>query len=192
MIKELRELIFDICDIDTSIDIEDIMEISKLNSVTETQVHELSKILQKINLRTEGSINWNPPSVNEITVEPEHVVEQNEEPMKENEDVHHERYASLYAAGGKKKMSLDVVLRASEFCSNYIRKHGTKTKIGYKISRLSLNVPLLQFLSEIDPKTRYTPVNVHDFLKGKTAGNITKDFFTVSDDVAAGTIIVPV
>jgi hypothetical protein len=37
MIKELKELIWDICSINTTIDIEDIMEVAKINPAVESQ-----------------------------------------------------------------------------------------------------------------------------------------------------------
>ena len=62
MIKELKELIWDICSINTTIDIEDVMEVAKINPAVESQLIELKRILQKINLRKEGTTCWTPPT----------------------------------------------------------------------------------------------------------------------------------
>lgn len=210
MIKELKELIWDICAINTSLDIEDVMEIAKLNPAIESQMVELKSILSKINLRKEGTTNWVPPTVNKVEIPTPVEVAPSPEPVPERDRLQLntiadetdlvieygitkerlESYLISYNDRNRKKMSFDTFIRSCIFVKGYIQHNGVKTADGsYKISRISLNNELLRYLSNIDPLTEYSLCNVSDFLRGKTLKVISKDFFQQSSDTAAACLI---
>lgn len=207
MIKELKELIWDICSVNTTIDIEDVMEVAKINPAVESQLIELKRILQKINLRKEGTTCWTPPAPQPIQKPEEPSVDPSSEGtdrlqlnrVEDRSDIiveygitkeRLESYLISYNDRNRKKMSFDTFIKACIFVKGYIINNGTRNSEGfYRIPRVSVNNELLSYLGNIDPLTDYSASNVADFLKGKTLSVISKDFFKQSEDHSASVLI---
>lgn len=207
MIKELKELIWDICSINTNIDIEDVMEVAKINPAVESQLIELKRILQKINLRKEGTTCWTPPTPQPVQKPEEPSVAPSSEGtdrlqlnrVEDKSDViveygitkeRLESYLISYNDRNRKKMSFDTFIKSCIFVKGYIINNGTRNSEGfYRIPRVSVNNELLSYLANIDPLTDYSTSNVADFLRGKTLNVISKDFFKQSEDHSASVLI---
>lgn len=207
MIKELKELIWDICSINTTIDIEDVMEVAKINPAVESQLIELKRILQKINLRKEGTTCWTSPAPQPVQKPEEPSVDPSSEGtgrlqlnrVEDKSDViveygitkeRLESYLISYNDRNRKKMSFDTFIKSCIFVKGYIINNGTRNSEGfYRIPRVSVNNELLSYLANIDPLTDYSASNVADFLKGKTLNAISKDFFKQSEDHSASVLI---
>lgn len=207
MIKELKELIWDICSVNTTIDIEDVMEVAKINPAVESQLIELKRILQKINLRKEGTTCWTPPAPQPIQKPEEPSVDPSSEGtdrlqlnrVEDRSDIiveygitkeRLESYLISYNDRNRKKMSFDTFIKACIFVKGYIINNGTRNSEGfYRIPRVSVNNELLSYLANIDPLTDYSASNVADFLRGKTLNVISKDFFKQSEDHSASVLI---
>lgn len=207
MIKELKELIWDICSVNTTIDIEDVMEVAKINPAVESQLLELKRILQKINLRKEGTTCWTPPAPQTVQKPEEPSVAPSSEAsdrlqlnrIEDKTDIiveygitkeRLESYLISYNDRNRKKMSFDTFIKACIFVKGYIINNGTRNSEGfYRIPRVSVNNELLSYLANIDPLTDYSASNVADFLRGKTLNVISKDFFKQSDDHSASVLI---
>ena len=179
MIKELKELIVDISNIDTSIDMDDIRMVSKLNPSIVDRILHVRDYLGDLNLPKEEKVT---PVVEQTTTHPE-------------EDIHSNEYSELLKLGLSQhtldtckavydskvskstKMSFDTLMKSCVFVHNYIIEHGAYFDNQYTIGRLLLNRELENYLSEIDPDKKYVPANIHDFLTTKNFKAVSTKFF---------------
>ena len=185
MIKELKELIVDISNIDTSIDMDDIRMVSKLNPSIVDRILHVRDYLGDLNIPKEEK------------VVPEVVLDQ-QTPATHTppeEDKHSNEYSELLKLGLSQhtldtckdvydskvskstKMSFDTLMKSCVFVHNYIIEHGAYFDNQYTIGRLLLNRELESYLSEIDPDKKYVPANIHDFLTTKNFKAVSTKFF---------------
>lgn len=179
MIKELKELIVDISNIDTSIDMDDIRMVSKLNPSIVDRILHVRDYLGDLNLPKEEKA---VPVVEQTTTTPE-------------EDIHSNEFTELLKLGLSQrtldtckavydskvskstKMSFGTLMKSCVFVHNYIIEHGAYFDNQYTIGRLLLNRELENYLSEIDPDKKYVPANIHDFLTTKNFKAVSTKFF---------------
>jgi hypothetical protein len=184
MIKELKELIVDISNIDTSIDMDDIRMVSKLNPSIVDRILHVRDYLGDLNLPKEEKVT---PVVVQTTT-PTYT-------SPEEEDIHSNEYSELLKLGLSQrtldtckavydskvskstKMSFDTLMKSCVFVHNYIIEHGAYFDNQYTIGRLLLNRELENYLSEIDPDKKYVPANIHDFLTTKNFKAVSTKFF---------------
>lgn len=182
MIKELKELIVDIANIDTSIDMDDIRMVSKLNPSIVDRILHVRDYLGDLNLAKEEPVT--PVVVdNQITTPPP------EEDIQDNEfsellklGVSQRTLDTCKAVYDSKvskttKMSFDTLIKSCVFVHNYIIQHGAYFDNQYTIGRLLLNRELEKYLTEIDPDKKYVPANIHDFLTTKNFKAVSTKFF---------------
>jgi len=183
MIKELKELIVDISNIDTSIDMDDIRMVSKLNPSIVDRILHVRDYLGDLNLPKEEKA---VPVVEQTTTPV---------PTTPEEDIHSNEFTELlklglsqrtldtckavydYKLSKTKKMSFDTLMKSCVFVHNYIIEHGAYFDNQYTIGRLLLNRELESYLSEIDPDKKYVPINIHDFLTTKSFKAVSTKFF---------------
>lgn len=179
MIKELKELIVDIANIDTSVDMDDIRMVSKLNPSIVDRILHVRDYLGDLNLPKEEKV----VPVEQITT-PSTV-----------EDIQDNEFSELLKLGVSQrtldtckavydskvskstKMSFDTLIKSCVFVHNYIVEHGAYFDNQYTIGRLLLNRELEKYLSEIDPDKKYVPANIHDFLTTKNFKAVSTKFF---------------
>lgn len=179
MIKELKELIVDIANIDTSIDMDDIRMVSKLNPSIVDRILHVRDYLGDLNLPKEEKV----VPVEQITT-PSTV-----------EDIQNNEFSELLKLGVSQrtldtckavydskvskttKMSFDTLIKSCVFVHNYIIQHGAYFDNQYTIGRLLLNRELEKYLSKIDPDKKYVPANIHDFLTTKNFKAVSTKFF---------------
>ena len=178
MIKELKELIVDIANIDTSVDMDDIRMVSKLNPSIVDRILHVRDYLGDLNLVKE-----------ETTVPVEQITPS---PVEDNQD---NEFSELLKLGVSQrtldtckavydskvskttKMSFDTLIKSCVFVHNYIIQHGAYFDNQYTIGRLLLNRELEKYLTEIDPDKKYVPANIHDFLTTKNFKAVSTKFF---------------
>ena len=177
MIKELKELIVDIANIDTSVDMDDIRMVSKLNPSIVDRILHVRDYLGDLNL------------VKEETTVPEQITPSPEEDNQDNEfsellklGVSQRTLDTCKAVYDSKvskttKMSFDTLIKSCVFVHNYIIQHGAYFDNQYTIGRLLLNRELEKYLTEIDPDKKYVPANIHDFLTTKNFKAVSTKFF---------------
>lgn len=179
MIKELKELIVDISNIDTSIDMDDIRMVSKLNPSIVDRILHVRDYLGDLNLPKEEKVT---PVVEQTTTTPEEDIHSNEftELLKLGLSQHTlDTCKAVYDSKVSKstKMSFDTLMKSCVFVHNYIIEHGAYFDNQYTIGRLLLNRELESYLSEIDPDKKYVPANIHDFLTTKNFKAVSTKFF---------------
>lgn len=179
MIKELKELIVDISNIDTSIDMDDIRMVSKLNPSIVDRILHVRDYLGDLNLPKEEKA---VPVVEQTTTTPEEDIHSNEftELLKLGLSQHTlDTCKAVYDSKVSKstKMSFGTLMKSCVFVHNYIIEHGAYFDNQYTIGRLLLNRELENYLSEIDPDKKYVPANIHDFLTTKNFKAVSTKFF---------------
>lgn len=175
MIKELKELIIDIANIDTSIDMDDIRMVSKLNPSIVDRILHVRDYLGDLNLPKEE------------TAVPEQITTHPEEDKNEFGELLRlgvsqrtlDTCKAVYDSKVSKttKMSFEVLIKSCVFVHNYIIQHGAYFDNQYTIGRLLLNRELDKYLTEIDPDKKYVPANIHDFLTTKNFKAVSTKFF---------------
>lgn len=189
MVRELRELIEDITNIDTSVDMDDIKMISALNTDIVSRILSVRDFLIELNLpKTEKKEL--PEAIHEAIKDPAteeiaeyHGLVKNDDPYAELKKLGLtqrtiEICQELYNARAKSaKMSFETVMKCALFVHNYVIEYGGFFNGTYTIGRLIVNRELEGFLKEADPNTRYIPANLYDFLASKNFKNITMKFF---------------
>lgn len=175
MIKELKELIVDIANIDTSVDMDDIRMVSKLNPSIVDRILHVRDYLGDLNLpKEETSV-----PVEQITP-PEEDKNEFSELLKLGVSQRTlDTCKSVYDSKVSKstKMSFDTLIKSCVFVHNYIVEHGAYFDNQYTIGRLLLNRELEKYLTEIDPDKKYVPANIHDFLTTKNFKAVSTKFF---------------
>lgn len=177
MIKELKELIVDIANIDTSIDMDDIRMVSKLNPSIVDRILHVRDYLGDLNLAKEET----SVPVEQITSPPEEE-DNNEFSELLKLGVSQRTLDTCKAVYDSKvskstKMSFDTLIKSCVFVHNYIIQHGAYFDNQYTIGRLLLNRELEKYLTEIDPDKKYVPANIHDFLTTKNFKAVSTKFF---------------
>ena len=185
MIKELKELIVDISNIDTSIDMDDIRMVSKLNPSIVDRILHVRDYLGDLNLPKEEK------AVPEVVLDQQTTTT----PPPKEEDIQQNEFSDLLKLGLSQrtldtckavydskvskstKMSFDTLMKSCVFVHNYIIEHGAYFDNQYTIGRLLLNRELESYLSEIDPDKKYVPANIHDFLTTKNFKAVSTKFF---------------
>lgn len=175
MIKELKELIVDIANIDTSVDMDDIRMVSKLNPSIVDRILHVRDYLGDLNLpKEETSV-----PVEQITP-PEEDKNEFSELLKLGVSQRTlDTCKAVYDSKVSKstKMSFDTLIKSCVFVHNYIVEHGAYFDNQYTIGRLLLNRELEKYLTEIDPDKKYVPANIHDFLTTKNFKAVSTKFF---------------
>lgn len=178
MIKELKELIVDIANIDTSIDMDDIRMVSKLNPSIVDRILHVRDYLGDLNLTKEETAL----PVEQITPSPVEDNQDNEFSELLKLGVSQRTLDTCKAVYDSKvskstKMSFDTLIKSCVFVHNYIIQHGAYFDNQYTIGRLLLNRELEKYLTEIDPDKKYVPANIHDFLTTKNFKAVSTKFF---------------
>lgn len=178
MIKELKELIVDIANIDTSIDMDDIRMVSKLNPSIVDRILHVRDYIGDLNLPKEET----PLPVEQITPSTVEDIQDNEFSELLKLGVSQRTLDTCKAVYDSKvskstKMSFDTLIKSCVFVHNYIIQHGAYFDNQYTIGRLLLNRELEKYLTEIDPDKKYVPANIHDFLTTKNFKTVSTKFF---------------
>lgn len=178
MIKELKELIVDIANIDTSIDMDDIRMVSKLNPSIVDRILHVRDYLGDLNLTKEETV----VPVEQIIPSPVEDIQDNEFSELLKLGVSQRTLDTCKAVYDSKvskttKMSFDTLMKSCVFVHNYIIQHGAYFDNQYTIGRLLLNRELEKYLTEIDPDKKYVPANIHDFLTTKNFKAVSTKFF---------------
>ena len=177
MIKELKELIVDISNIDTSVDMDDIRMVSKLNPSIVDRILHVRDYLGDLNLPKEET------AVHEQTTLPEEDIQQNEFSELLKLGISQRTLETCKAVYDSKvsksaRMTFDTLIKSCVFVHNYIIEHGMHTSDNqYTIGRLLLNKELKNYLAEIDPDKTYIPANIYDFLTTKNFKVVSTKFF---------------
>lgn len=179
MVRELKDLIIDISNIDTSIDMDDIRMVSKLNPSIVDSILHVRDYLGDLNLPKEETAT---PIFEQVTTPTEEDNQQNEfaELLKLGVSQHTlDMCKALYNSKVSKisKMSFNTLIKSCVFVHNYIIQHGAYFDNQYRIGRLLLNKELDAYLTEIDPDKKYIPANIHGFLTTKNFKSISTKFF---------------
>lgn len=183
MIKELKELIVDISNIDTSIDMDDIRMVSKLNPSIVDRILHVRDYLGDLNLpKEEKAVPVVEQTTTPVTTSPEEDIQQNEFSDLLKLGLSQRTLDTCKAVYDSKvskttKMSFDTLMKSCVFVHNYIIEHGAYFDNQYTIGRLLLNRELESYLSEIDPDKKYVPANIHDFLTTKNFKAVSTKFF---------------
>ena len=197
MVRELKEIVAELADIDTTVDIEDVQCIAGMMPDADVKIRALREFLLSLNIphveepETRLSESTTEPSVADVIEVLTQIYEPTPQKVTElplktatadsefkellelgfSESQLKELKALYDARKSSKKMSFVVCMKACKFVSDKLKA----SKVRVLKSKV---VPLLQeYLKMIDPTVEYNVCNVHDFLKGAALGNISKRFF---------------
>ena len=185
MVRELKEIVAELADIDTTVDIEDVQCIAGMMSDADIKIRALREFLMQLSIKAEPDADAEimqildrvyAPTPKTTTVIPLTTPSVDDD-IRELLDCGFSEeqilaMKKLYdARKTAKKMSFVVCMKTCKFVTDKLDNYKNRT-LKAKI------VPLLQeYLKVVDPNTEYLVCNVHDFLKGTTLGNISKNFF---------------
>ena len=192
MVRELKEIVTELADIDTTVDIEDVQCIASMLPDADVKIRALREFLTQLQIKTE------PETVPEVIQMLTKIYEPEPEttkvlPLKTADTEYMElremgfsdeqirELKQLYdSRKTAKKMSFVVCMKACKFVSDKLKA----SKVRVLKSKV---VPLLhEYLKMIDPTVEYNVCNVHDFLKGVALGNISKRFFKFESGYLVG------
>jgi hypothetical protein len=203
MVRELRELVETIANIDTTVDIEDIKAVASFSPDVDTKIKELRDFLTGLKIKpsfaaeliTGETVTVTEPLIVARQKQPEPAVEQTAESESDTETIaanedcsfpelvelglSEERIAELYKLYKSRKNSRKMSFVTCIKCCKFIEDKINSTKI--RLMKVKVVPVLKEYLKMIDPDTEYNLCNIHDFLKGSALGCISKQFFTFKD-----------